>query len=621
MPKHPAQRSWSGSAGRAAAARDGVLFAVAGVVPAILAVALGLRAVRNEEAAVRREASSEVQGAARRAEARLSAQIREGEERLAALDQAQLAAPPSALRPTVLPLAPPWAEVALLDARLEPISAGLDASSAPEISVRRDPQCRRALRAADGKGEPLARRLAGCDNARSEVGAWLVPLTLLGILREVPDHEAAEALIDWLGKYGARMTRAERAATEEEIRASRMTGDEKARATSAMARGGDSSAVASALRSTTAREALARGGDARGLVRWKSEGAIGVFRVAREGGAAGFVVDAGAIGRALATKAADAQGSRLAVVAAPPDETDAPRAVAWLAPGLGIEATLRDGGDLEARTRRSRWGLWAIALGSASVALVFAVVLFRRLRAARRTSELRTTFAAAVSHELRTPIASIRMLAELLEGDRAGDEEERRDTASAIARESRRLGETVSRLLAWSRMSAGQTEVSRGVVTLADVVGDAIDVFEERNAGTVVERDLDPALALALDAPLVQLAVMNLLENAKKYAPQGQPYRVRAARIEGGARIEVVDRGPGVPRAWRARIFEAFERGDDRLSRATEGTGIGLALVRAVARAHGGDATLGEAEHGGAVFVVELRDDRPSHQANERHET
>src|SRR6185436_19039439 len=101
-------------------------------------------------------------------------------------------------------------------------------------------------------------------------------------------------------------------------------------------------------------------------------------------------------------------------------------------------------------------------IGVAATALAFALAaaLFARVRAARRSSELRTDFVSAVSHELRTPIASVRMLAELLEQGRAGPEEHA-EIFEAIARESRRLGETVDRLLGFSRMAAGRYAIDR----------------------------------------------------------------------------------------------------------------------------------------------------------------
>lgn len=597
----------SGAAGRRAALRDGLLFVVAGVLPAIAAVTLGLRAVRNEEAALRREAVSETDAAAHRAERTILEQIEQGEERLVALAPDALPQETGARRSAVRSLSPSWAEPALFDARQEPVLEGAAPPKDPGQAVARgEGACRAAARAVQREGAMTRAQLEGCDTVRTELGLFVVPMALLAVLAERGDDDAFELLLRWLSRHGERMRPAEEQATREEIDASRMTPDQKKAARAAldgMPRA--PSRLATALGGDSVRAALRRGPDREGMVRWRGDGTLGAVRVTGDGSAAGFVVDAGAVARALA--AADSGSpTEVRVIAAAPGATDAPRAVVWLAPRLGLEARLRGGEDLASRARRSRVVLWGIAGGSAAVAMGVAAVLFARLRAARRTSELRTSFAAAVSHELRTPIASIRMLAELLEDDRGGDEAERKETATAIARESRRLGETVSRLLAWSRMSAGQAEVLRAPAVLAEVVGDAIDVFEERHTEVKVERSLDASVSIAIDAALVQLAVMNLLENARKYAPKGEPYRVVVSPSPGGARIEVEDRGPGVPRAMRGRIFEAFERGDDRLSRATEGTGIGLALVRAVAQAHGGDARVAPGRDGGATFTIEL---------------
>lgn len=595
-------------ADRAAALRDGALFAAAGVVPAILAVALGLRAVRNEEAAIRREAATETEAAAREAESRLRAEVDASADRLAALRADTVPADPAARVALIRSIAPPWAESLLLDERLEPPGVARRPLASSSAAPRRAASACRASASAWRRGDtPLDATFIGCDEARTETGRWLVPLTLLATLHERDDAAAADLLVAWLTAHAARLRGAEREATREEIRASRMPPPRVARALAALDRA-DSGGAASAARGDAAREALARGPDPTGLVRWSGGGSLGVVRVLPDG-ALGLVVDAAVLREALPSIGGD-QGTALRVITAEPRPSSSPRAVAWLAPGLGLEATLRGDDDLDARTRRARWALWAVAGGSAAVAVLFAGVLFARLRVARRTSELRTSFAAAVSHELRTPIASIRMLAELLEDERGGDEEERRETATAIAREARRLGETVSRLLAWSRVREGRSAIVRQRAPLGDVVGDAVDVFEERHPGVAVERGLDRAPTLAVDAPLVQLAVMNLLENARRYAPDGGPYRVVAEPSADGARIEVHDRGPGVPAPLRSRIFEAFERGDDRLSRATEGTGIGLALVRAVARAHGGDAWVESGRERGAIFVVTLRDDR-----------
>jgi signal transduction histidine kinase len=596
----------SGAAGRRAALRDGLLFLVAGVLPAVAAVALGLRAVRNEEAALRREAAAETEAAADRARRSIEQEIATAEGLLAALAPDVMPAAPAQRRQMMRSLAPPWAEPAVFDARLEPVLSDTPpARDAAQATARDEGACRAAGREIQRERAMSRDQLVGCDTVRTELGLLVVPAAVLAVLAERDDVDAYEVLLDWLSRHGDRLRPAEEQATREEIDASQMTADQKKAARAALdGMPSTPSRLTTALGGESVRAALRRGPDRTGMVRWRGDGTLGAVRITADGSAGGFVVDATGLGRAVHPD--PAAPTEIRVVAAAPPATDAPRAVVWLAPGLGLEARLRGGEDLSSRARRSRLVLWAIAGGSAAVAMAVAAVLFARLRAARRTSELRTSFAAAVSHELRTPIASIRMLAELLEDERGGDEAERKETATAIARESRRLGETVSRLLAWSRMSAGQTDVLREPAVLAEVVGDAVEVFEERHPEVKVERSFDDALSIAIDAALVQLAVMNLLENARKYAPKGEPYRVVVTATERGARIEVEDRGPGVPRGMRGRIFEAFERGDDRLSRATEGTGIGLALVRAVAQAHGGDATVEAASEGGARFTIEL---------------
>jgi signal transduction histidine kinase len=196
------------------------------------------------------------------------------------------------------------------------------------------------------------------------------------------------------------------------------------------------------------------------------------------------------------------------------------------------------------------------------------------------------------------------MLAELLEEGRV-EPAEQGEVFEALARESRRLGETVDRLLGFSRMAAGRYVIERAEARVAEVVGVSVDTFEERHPDLPrVERALDGEAIAAVDAAQIRLAVDNLLANAAKYAPQGTPYRVSVQRLGGGVAVTVADRGPGVPRRDRRRIFEPFERADDRLSRATEGSGIGLSLVQHVARAHGGHASVAGEAGRGAAFTL-----------------
>jgi signal transduction histidine kinase len=280
------------------------------------------------------------------------------------------------------------------------------------------------------------------------------------------------------------------------------------------------------------------------------------------------------------------------------------RATIEIAPALAIRLSPADRAAVAARAERSRGILAGIFAGATALALLLAAALFARVRAARRLSALRTDFVATVSHELRTPIASVRMLAELLDEGRV-EAAEQREVVEALTREARRLGETVERLLSFSRMEASRDVRSRAPASVAGVVSASIDAFEQQSLGAPpVARELDAAAEASVDAAQIRVAVDNLLANARKYAPEGGPYKVSVRRERDGVAIAVADRGPGIKRRDQRRIFEPFERGDDRLSQATEGSGIGLSLVRHVARAHGGRVSV-ESEPGkGATFTI-----------------
>ncbi len=347
------------------------------------------------------------------------------------------------------------------------------------------------------------------------------------------------------------------------------------------------------------------------MATWRSATSVGAVRALRSGVAAGYVVHAGSLADAVAQQ-------RLAV---PPDlhaevasSASAPRAAASrvavpvpvaaveIAPSLFLRLVPVDPGIVARQAKRSRLLLGGVGVGSTLFACVLAALLYRRMRAVERSSDLRTDFVSTVSHELRTPIASVRMLAELLEEGRVAPDEHA-EVFEALAREARRLGETVDRLLGFSRMAAGRYVVDRRRANVAAAVAASIAAFEERNPETPrIERDLDASLEADIDAGQIQLAVDNLLANAKKYAPEGAPYGVRVARDGAGTLISVKDSGPGVARRDQKRIFAPFERADDRLSRATEGSGIGLSLVAHVAKAHGGRAWVESTPGQGATF-------------------
>ncbi len=249
--------------------------------------------------------------------------------------------------------------------------------------------------------------------------------------------------------------------------------------------------------------------------------------------------------------------------------------------------------------------VFGIMLTGTLATLLLAALMYARFLHARRLAELRTDFVAAVSHELRTPLASVQMLAELLEGG-VVEPSERAEVERTLAREARRLSATLIRMLRFGALSRGKLQPERQRQPLAPIVREAALRFAKAHPTCHVELELDVAIEADIDAALFGLVLDNLLGNAAKYAPDGGPYRVSVSRAQDVVRLSVADRGPGLDRAAKARVFLPFERADDRLVRATEGTGVGLALVRGIAEAHGGRTRVESDLGRGATFIVEV---------------
>jgi two-component system OmpR family sensor kinase len=234
------------------------------------------------------------------------------------------------------------------------------------------------------------------------------------------------------------------------------------------------------------------------------------------------------------------------------------------------------------------------------------------------TLERQRQFVADASHELRTPLTSILANLELLQEqlDRPGGPRsaaEASEMADSALRSSQRMRRLVGDLLLLARADAGRREQPRPVdlaVVVREAAREATAVAGDHPLSLDLPADGDAIVEGARD-DLHRLA-LNLIENAFLHTPSGTPVvasvrRATPAAGPGGDRIrlEVADRGPGVPPDQRERVFERFARAEGDRS-AVRGTGLGLAIVRAVAEAHGGSATVRAAEGGGALFEIEL---------------
>jgi signal transduction histidine kinase len=248
----------------------------------------------------------------------------------------------------------------------------------------------------------------------------------------------------------------------------------------------------------------------------------------------------------------------------------------------------------------------ALALLMVGAGYVAARGLAREVAAAR----LQSDFVAAVSHEFRTPVASVRQLSELLEDGRVADEGKRREYYARIRRQAGRLQRLVENLLDFGRMEADAAEYRMERLDTADLVRDVTQEFEGegRGSGRMVDVVMhEPLPSIVGDREALGRALWNLLDNAAKYAPASAPIRVEAAVEDGGVTIRVRDEGPGIPLDEQSRIFDKFVRGGHARESGAKGTGLGLAMVRHIVRAHGGEVSV-ESEPGrGSTFTISIQ--------------
>ncbi|MDR3683799.1 MAG: ATP-binding protein [Geothrix sp.] len=278
---------------------------------------------------------------------------------------------------------------------------------------------------------------------------------------------------------------------------------------------------------------------------------------------------------------------------------------------LSLMGTDRSEGVLLVRPREST-GLppdtWEL-LKAFAVQIALALERLRWLEEARKaqleseTERLRSTLLGAIGHDLRTPLAAIHGAAGslLLPGDLSAST--RRDLLTMIQDESLRLAHLLGNLLDLTRLESGAIQVQKEWQPLEEVVGSALGRLERRQGALPVRVELPEALPLVpLDAALVEQVLVNLLTNAQRHAP-GQDIELRAWGEPGWVHLEVADRGPGIPAAFRDRIFDKFFR----LPGAGEGgVGLGLAICRAIVQAHGGRIQAGDRPGGGSSFQLAL---------------
>jgi two-component system phosphate regulon sensor histidine kinase PhoR len=279
-----------------------------------------------------------------------------------------------------------------------------------------------------------------------------------------------------------------------------------------------------------------------------------------------------------------------------------------------LQVALTGAEGLEQKAVRQRLVQLLVVGLAALIAVAGVVIVVRASVQARRLAELKSDFVANVTHELKTPLASVRMFGELLLTGRAPSDDKRREYLQIIVGESERLTSLIDNVLDFARVERGKDVYELAEADLAAVAARAVDTLRSRaeRAGVALRLDTEP-VRVTVDARAVELAVINLIDNALKYATGTPSVEIVVRRSPSARRptaiVRVVDDGPGIPGEEQERIFDRFVRGRGAHTTQVRGSGIGLALVKRIAESHAGSVRVESPVRGegrGAAFEIVL---------------
>jgi two-component system, OmpR family, sensor histidine kinase KdpD len=216
--------------------------------------------------------------------------------------------------------------------------------------------------------------------------------------------------------------------------------------------------------------------------------------------------------------------------------------------------------------------------------------------------KLRSSLLSSVSHDLRTPLAAITGSASsLLDNGESLPAATRRDLLENIHDEAERLERLVNNLLEMTKLEAGAVQLKKELHIPGEIIGSAIARVEERLGARSLTTQIAPDLPLVpMDALLIEQVLVNLLDNALKYTPEGGPIDISAEIRDNRLVVEVADRGPGIPEADLPRLFDKFYRGPQKETKS--GAGLGLSICKGIIDIHGGTISAENGPGGGSLF-------------------
>jgi signal transduction histidine kinase len=277
--------------------------------------------------------------------------------------------------------------------------------------------------------------------------------------------------------------------------------------------------------------------------------------------------------------------------------------------GLGL-AFESDASDMSSKLWSAQRSFYFLALVLVlGITLFGAYLLWRDVRREVGLADLRSQFVSSVSHELKTPLTAIRMFAETLRLGRSKDPASQVEYLDTIIKESERLTRLLNSVLDFSKIEKGKRTYHPAPVSLAEIVQAAARAMEYplKQQGFKLEVEADEGLPeMTVDRDAIEQALLNLLSNAMKYSGESRTVGLNVGREGDCALIQVTDKGIGIDPKDQARIFEKFYRVPTRENQSLPGTGLGLALVAHIVKAHGGAVRVESAPGEGSTFSILL---------------
>jgi signal transduction histidine kinase len=234
-----------------------------------------------------------------------------------------------------------------------------------------------------------------------------------------------------------------------------------------------------------------------------------------------------------------------------------------------------------------------------------AIYIYRAVRKQIKLNEQQQNFMMAVTHELKTPIAITRLNLETLQR-RKLESSQQEKIIDVTLQENRRLNDLCENILLVTRMDSGHYKIQVEELDLCELLHSSVTNLQLRFPKRTIEANIAAGITLNGDRLLLQLLFNNLIENAIKYSPAEMPVTVVLTRDQQKARLEIIDRGAGIPDTEKKQVFRKFYRSGNENTRAAKGTGLGLYLSQKIAEDHNTRIQIRDNLPAGTIFTIEF---------------